>query len=81
VEQHISSGVVLGTKVAIPTQANCTAGKKALGGGASSNGPLTYVIDSAPTDDGAGWVVRSRNTSDTTEATVYAWVTCANVAP
>jgi hypothetical protein len=80
-EYHISSGVVLGTKAANPTQANCAAGKKALGGGASSNGPLTYVIDSAPTDHGAGWVVWSRNTSDTTEATVYAWVIRANVAP
>ncbi len=77
-EYHIA-GVVAPPGYSRVTQANCTAGKKALGGGASSTGVLTDVMDSAPTDNGTGWVVRSRNT-DTIQATVYAWVICASVS-
>jgi hypothetical protein len=78
-EYRVSPGVYLPPKVANPVQANCPGGKKALGGGASSTGTNAYVIDSAPTDDGTGWVVRSRNTADS-PATVYAWVICAHVS-
>jgi hypothetical protein len=77
-EYRVSEGVYLPSGVSNPTQANCTGGKKALGGGASATYANAYVIDSAPTDDGTGWVVRSRNTSPF-PATVYAWVICANV--
>ena len=62
-------------------QANCTGGKRALGGGASSTGQVTFVVDSAPTDDGTGWVVHSRNTDNQVQSTLYAWVICANAAP
>jgi hypothetical protein len=86
-EYQVSPGVTLGSGVANPTQADCSDGKKALGGGASAALPGTsiphanaYVSTSAPTDDGTGWVVHSRNTSSAT-ATVYAWVICANVTP
>lgn len=79
-EYRVSEGVYLPSGVSNPTQANCTGGKKALGGGASATYANAYVIDSAPTDDGTGWVVRSRNTSPS-PATVYAWVICANVSP
>jgi hypothetical protein len=78
-EYRVSEGVYLPSGVSNPTQANCPVGKKALGGGASATYANAYVIDSAPTDDGTGWVVRSRNTSPV-PATVYAWVICANVS-
>ena len=77
-EYRVSEGVYLPSGVSNPTQANCPAGKKALGGGASATYANAYVIDSAPTNDGTGWVVRSRNTSPS-PATVYAWVICGNV--
>jgi len=86
-EYQVSPGVTLGNGVANPAQANCPSGKKALGGGASAVLAGTsvphanaYISTSAPTDDGTGWVVYSRNTS-TAAATVYAWVICANVTP
>lgn len=78
-EYRVSEGKYLPSGVSNPTQANCPAGKKALGGGASATYANAYVIDSAPTNDGTGWVVRSRNTSPS-PATVYAWVICANVS-
>ena len=84
-EYRVSPGVYLGSNVANDTQADCPDGKKALGGGASDAVAGTtrphgnaYVSTSAPTDDGTGWVVLSRNTSST-PAVVYAWVICANV--
>jgi hypothetical protein len=84
-EYQVSPGVTLPSGTANPTQADCSDGKKALGGGASAAFAATgvphanaYVSTSAPTDDGTGWVVLSRNTSSAT-ATVYVWVICANV--
>lgn len=78
-EYRVSDGVVVPPSVGRDAQANCPAGKKALGGGASSTGQVTFVVNSAPTDDGTGWVVHSRNT-DNQSQTLYAWVICANVA-
>jgi hypothetical protein len=78
-ESHISDGVLVPANVSRDAQAHCSAGKKALGGGASSTGAVTFVITSAPNDDGTGCVVRSRNT-DNFPSTLYAWVICANVA-
>ncbi len=84
-EYQVSPGVSLGSGVANDTQADCSNGKKALGGGSTAAVAGTavphanaYVSTSAPTDDGTGWVVLSRNTSSD-RATVYAWVICANV--
>jgi hypothetical protein len=84
-EVRVSDGVVVMPKVYNTAQANCPAGKKALGGGASTDsnlsaGGATEVMTSAPTDDGTGWVVRSVNTSPETRSTIYAWVICANVS-
>ena len=79
-EYRVSDGVVVPPAVGRDAQANCTDGKKALGGGASSTGQVTFVVNSAPTDDGTGWVVHSRNTDNQFQSTLYAWVICANVA-
>jgi hypothetical protein len=84
-EVRLSDGVVVMPKVYNNAQADCPAGKKALGGGASTNsnlsaGGATEVMTSAPNDDGTGWVVRSVNTSPSDPSTIYAWVICANVA-
>src|SRR5262249_11758441 len=80
-EYHVSPGLIQKPKFSNPVQATCSAGQKAIGGGASSSpvNALLYVTVSAPTDDGTGWVVQSHNASEEPE-TVYAWVICANVA-
>jgi len=58
---------------------DCPDGKKALGGGGSTESAGVYVFASAPTDPGTGWVVGYNNTYSTPR-TVYAWVICAYVA-
>jgi Collagen triple helix repeat (20 copies) len=60
--------------VAVP----CPFGKVALGGGASTSNALTYIVDSAPYNDGDGWGAKFHNTSDE-PAAIYAWALCARV--
>lgn len=84
-EVRLSDGVRVMPKVYNSTHADCPAGKKALGGGASTDSNLsaggsTVVMTSAPSDDGTGWAIRSVNTSPDTPSTIYAWVICANVS-
>jgi hypothetical protein len=64
-------------------RADCPAGKKALGGGASSTDSFwARIAQSAPTDPGTGWVaiVANEASDNSVNVTAYAWVICANVA-
>jgi len=58
---------------------DCPAGKKALGGGGSSNSYGVTLVTSAPSDPGTGWIAAFQN-GYSTARTVYAWVICANVS-
>lgn len=59
---------------------NCGAGRKALGGGVSAAGlQLGRIEQSAPANDGAGWVVDYYNESNVA-VSAYVWVICASVA-
>jgi Collagen triple helix repeat (20 copies) len=78
-EYRVSPGRGVGPGQVGIAEIPCPSGKVALGGGASTNNALTYVVDNAPMNDGAGWAARFRNTSDDSAA-IYAWVHCAYVA-
>ena len=62
-------------------QANCTGGRRTLGGGVSAAGGNDWrVLQTAPTDEAQAWAVSVANQGSTTIA-AYAWVICATVAP
>ncbi|HZO60165.1 MAG TPA: hypothetical protein VFB51_10775 [Solirubrobacterales bacterium] len=73
-------GLRLGSYHTGTTRVSCSSGKKALGGGVGSTHHRTYASTSRPIEPGTGWVVTAHNSADYTEATVYAWVICANVS-
>jgi hypothetical protein len=77
-EQHVSTPYGAAPGQVGTVALSCPSGKVALGGGASTNNVETYVVDNAPLDDGVGWGVKFRNTSNQS-ATIYAWVNCARV--
>lgn len=59
-------------------QVDCPAGTKALGGGVATDGSpfAARIVQSAPANDGVGWVVSVRN-EGTNTLSEYAWVVCA----
>ena len=57
---------------------NCPVGTKAIGGGVSKSGG-GFVADSAPANDGTGWVGALYNAGPGS-STMYVWAICANVA-
>ena len=53
------------------------AGTRALSGGLSATGSTgVRMLESAPADNGVGWITVVKNVGTTTQ-TIYAWVTCA----
>jgi Collagen triple helix repeat (20 copies) len=78
-EYRVSSGQYVPPDNGAYEQVDCPGNKKALGGGASHTGNWwTYVTKSAPRNGGTGWEVSVWNDGPV-GATLYAWVTCANV--
>src|SRR5215207_1883051 len=60
---------------------DCPAGKKALGGGVTSGGPVVAtvsVMESGPAGQATGWLASVRNNGNVT-TTEYVWAICANV--
>ena len=57
---------------------DCPAGKRALGGGVSRVGN-GLVVDTAPQNDGVGWVGEMYNRGSGS-VTMYVWAICANVS-
>ena len=61
---------------------DCPAGKKALGGGVTSGGPVVAavsVMESGPAGAATGWLASVRNNGNVT-TTEYVWAICAYVA-
>ena len=58
----------------------CTKGKRTLGGGVSTSSGLAHVRQSAPLDNGAGWVGTTANTTAQYDDRMYVWAICASVA-
>jgi hypothetical protein len=77
----VTGGSLVAAGNSVTQTATCPSGKKALGGGLSTNAPSSgmTVTQSAPLDDGAGWTGSMRNLSSTTNA-VYGWAICASVS-
>lgn len=58
--------------------APCPAGKKVAGGGVSGSDPFwTRVTESAPLNEGAGWLIGLTNTKNT-QVSAYAWAVCVS---
>jgi hypothetical protein len=58
----------------------CPKGKQALGGGVSTAGKLAHVRESAPLDNGAGWLGTAANSTAQYDDRMYVWAVCATVA-
>ena len=54
-------------------------GKKARGGGSSTNSTNGKLVTNAPTNSGTGWIAGYDNLGNST-ITIYACVICANVS-
>ncbi len=60
--------------------AECPAGKKVIGGGVSSSDPYySRVLESAPLNEGRGWLIGLANTTSI-QITGYAWAVCATAS-
>ena len=60
------------------TSVDCPTGKKVFGGGVSKT--LTgFVAQSAPNNDGTGWVGELNN-GGAGASTMFVWAICANVS-
>jgi hypothetical protein len=61
---------------------DCPDGKKALGGGVATGGPVystLSVMESSPAGAATGWLASVRNNGNVT-TTEYVWAICANVS-
>ena len=58
----------------------CPKGKQALGGGVSTSSKLAHIRESAPLDNGAGWLGTTANTTEKYDDRMYVWAICASVA-
>ena len=58
---------------------DCPSGKKVLGGGVSSADLNVAIRQTAPLDDGAGWLATVENQRQERAITVYVWATCGIV--
>jgi hypothetical protein len=77
-ELRISPPLSIPSNTGDATHVDCPAGKRALGGGASTATYNMKLVNSAPTDAGNGWVIAYQNEAQSAR-TGYAWVICAQV--
>ena len=75
-QQHIPGRTLASWSV------DCPSGKKALGGGVLSGGPVVgqFVAESGPAGEATGWTVVVKNSRDIA-VTEYLRVICAYVSP
>lgn len=76
----ISPGVdVVASASSFPRVATCPSGKKVLGGGVSATGStFMRISESAPLNDGAGWVGEAYNDGSLTR-TMFVWAICSRL--
>jgi hypothetical protein len=74
-----SAGVGVPANSTATGTVDCPAGKRALGGGVSRVGN-GLVVDTAPQNEGTGWVGEMYNRGSGS-VTMYVWAICANVSP
>jgi Collagen triple helix repeat (20 copies) len=81
--EYVTAGRSIGGDSAVTWHVNCSSGKKALGGGVSSDALLggddTRLRQSAPAGEATGWLVTIANYTGKAY-TAYAWVICAKVS-
>ncbi len=73
-----SAGVGVPANSTATGTVDCPAGKRALGGGVSRIGN-GLVVDTAPQNEGTGWVGEMYNRGNGS-VTMYVWAICANVS-
>jgi Collagen triple helix repeat (20 copies) len=78
-EQLTSLGLSVSAKTTRRLTKQCPTGKTVLGGGVSKSSG-GFVADSAPTNDGTGWVGALYNPGPGS-STMYVWAICASVSP
>jgi hypothetical protein len=79
-EYVVSPGTLVPQNTRKTASVDCPDGKRALGGGVSTSSGLADVRESAPPNNGAGWVGTVAHTSiNTSPDRMYVWVICAKV--
>lgn len=75
--EYIIAGTSITGGKTVNWGAECSPGKKVVGGGVSSGAPSqALVVESAPMDQGVGWGVGMKN-SGSGSISAFAWAVCA----
>jgi hypothetical protein len=80
--QYVTKSTRIYTDMYTKWSVTCPSGKKALGGGVASATDVVFgktLLESAPLDNGTGWMAKVMNTHGA-PITEYVWAVCANVA-